>query len=130
MPMSFDWNQKAVFITGASSGIGGALAIELGRRGASLGLLARRADALNEIAERVEKAGGRASVFSADVRDAGAVRAAADKLREKFGRIDVMVANAGVGATTHAVELDPVAVANVININLLGAVNSVTAVIP
>jgi short-subunit dehydrogenase len=128
--MLFNWSQKVVFITGASSGIGRSLAVELGRGGASVGLLARRAETLSEIAREVEAAGGRALALPADVKDAGAVRAAADKLRERFGRVDVLVANAGIGVTTDARDLKADEVANVINVNVLGAVNSVTAVLP
>jgi short-subunit dehydrogenase len=126
----FVWSQKVVFITGASSGIGRALAVELGRRGASLGLLARRAETLLEIVKEVEEAGGHALALPADVRDAEAVRVAADELREKFGRVDVLIANAGVGVTTDAKNLQSKEVADVMGINVLGAVNSVTAVLP
>lgn len=126
----FDWSKKVVFITGASSGIGRGLAAELGRKGAMLGLLARRADALREIVAEVEAAGGRALALPADVKDAKAVRAAADQLREKFGRVDILIANAGIGVTTDARNLQPEEVADVIGINVLGAVNSVTAVLP
>lgn len=128
--MRIDWSQKVVLITGASSGIGGALAVALGRRGAALGLLARRAEALREITRKVENAGGRALALPADVRDAEAVRAAAGELRARFGRLDLLVANAGIGVTTHAGDLRASEVANVININVLGAVNSVAAVLP
>jgi short-subunit dehydrogenase len=128
--MQFDWSQKVVLVTGASSGIGRALSTELGKKGASVGLLARRADVLNEIVAEVESAGGRAHALPVDVRDAEAVRTAADELRGKFGRIDVLVANAGVGVTSDAKNLNPQDVANVININVLGAVNSVAAVLP
>jgi short-subunit dehydrogenase len=128
--MPFDWSNKVVFITGASSGIGNALALELGRRGASLGLLARREEALKELACQIEDAGGRARSFPVDVKDASAVREAAERLREEFGRIDVMVANAGIGIITGATDFKPEDVAQVININVLGAVNSAAAVIP
>lgn len=128
--MRFNWSQKVVFITGASSGIGHALAVELGRRGASLGLLARRIDALQRVAADVEEAGGRAVALPADVKDAEAVRAAADQLREQFGHIDVLVANAGIGATTDAARLRASEFADVINVNVLGAANSVAAVVP
>lgn len=128
--MRVDWSKKVVFITGASSGIGQALAVELGRRGAQLGLLARRGEVLQEIVREVEAAGGRALAFAADVRDAEAVSSAASKLREAFGAIDVLVANAGVGVTTEARDLKPEAVADVININVLGVVNSALAVLP
>lgn len=128
--MSYDWPKKVVFITGASSGIGGSLAVELGRHGASVGLLARRVEALQEIADGVEKAGGRALALPADVKDAAAVRAAADELREKFGRVDVLIANAGVATTTDASQLKAEEVAEVIAVNVIGASNSVTAVLP
>jgi short-subunit dehydrogenase len=128
--MRYDWSEKVVFITGASSGIGQALAVELGRRGARLGLLARRAETLRKIAADVEEAGGQALALPGDVKDAEAVRAAADQLRERFGRIDVLIANAGVGATTDASQLRASEVADVINVNVIGAVNSVTSVVP
>jgi short-subunit dehydrogenase len=128
--MPFNWSQKVVFITGASSGIGSALAVELGHRGAMVGLLARRAEILGEIVREVEAAGGQALALPADVRDADAVRAAADRLRDKFGRVDVLVANAGVGVTTDAKELRAKDVANVMDINVVGAANSVMAVLP
>src|SRR4051812_42242226 len=128
--MSVDWSQRIVFITGASSGIGRGLSLELARRGASLGLLARRREMLEELVAEVEGAGGRALALPADVTDAASVKQAADNLRERFGRIDVLIANAGVGATTHAKDLKADEFAQVVNINLLGAVNSVTAVVP
>lgn len=128
--MRLDWSKKVLFITGASSGIGRALAVEFGRRGAAMGLLARRGDVLQEIVKEVEAAGGRALALPADVRDAGAVSRAAQQVSQAYGPIDVMVANAGVGATTDARELKAEAVADVININVMGAVNSATAVLP
>ncbi len=128
--MAFDWSQKIVFITGASSGIGRALSVELGRRGAGVGLLARRAETLRELADEVEKAGGRALALPADVRDADAVRRAADELRARFNRVDVMVANAGIVPTTHVLDLRPDDLADVMSVNVVGAANSVTAVLP
>jgi short-subunit dehydrogenase len=117
-------------ITGASSGIGRGLAIELARRGASLGLIARREDLLSEIADQITANNGRALSLPADVNDAGFVRKQADRFRGEVGPIDVLIANAGIGDPSHAVQLQPAQVANVINVNLLGAVNSVTAVLP
>jgi short-subunit dehydrogenase len=126
----FNWSEKVVFITGASSGIGRSLAIELGRRGAALGLLARRAETLREIVNEVETAGGRALALPTDVQDADAVRGAAEQVRRMFGRVDVLVANAGIGVTTDARDLRPAEVADVIGVNVLGAANSVAAVLP
>jgi short-subunit dehydrogenase len=117
-------------ITGASSGIGEALAVEFGRRGASVALVARREEVLREVAARVEAAGGRALVVVADVRDAGALKSAAEKVAEHFGGIDVLVANAGKGELTLAREFDIETVTQVLSVNLLGALNSVAAVLP
>jgi short-subunit dehydrogenase len=125
-----DWTNKVVLITGASSGIGRALGIELARRGAAVGLLARRRELLDEIVDQITEAGGRAMALPADVIHADQVRAAACELRRKFGYIDLLVANAGVGGTTYAVDLCEKEVAQVIHVNVLGTVNSVTAVIP
>jgi short-subunit dehydrogenase len=128
--MKVDWSNKVVLITGASSGIGRSLAVELGKRGASVGLLARRAESLREVAREVEAAGGRALALPSDVTDAASVRAAADELREKFGAIDVLVANAGVGLLTDDYARLGEQVAETIEINLLGAANSAAAVLP
>lgn len=124
------WTEKVVLVTGASSGIGRELSVELAKRGAILGLAARRVDLLEETVREIETNGGKAVALPVDVTDAAAVRTIADKLRSEFGRIDVMIANAGIGTASHAVKLQPDHVANVININLLGAVNSVAAVLP
>ena len=127
--MSF-WQDKVVMITGASSGIGRGLALELGRRGAKLGLVARRADALQEIVRETEAIGSKALALPADVQNADSLRIAADRLRGEFGPIDLLIANAGVGATTDAAEIQPSEVARVINVNVIGAANSVAAVVP
>lgn len=125
-----DWSNKVVLVTGASSGIGRGLAAEMARRGASVGLLARRRDLLEAAVDEISEAGGRAMALPADVTHADQVRAAACELRRKFGYIDVLVANAGVGGTTYAVDLCEKEVTKVIRVNVIGAVNSVTAVIP
>jgi short-subunit dehydrogenase len=119
-----------VFITGASSGIGKELSLQLAQQGAILALLARRKDVLEELVSEVENRQGRALPLAVDVRDAEAVRAAADRVRTEFGPIDILIANAGIGTASHATRIKPEQVADVININLLGAVNSVAAVLP
>jgi short-subunit dehydrogenase len=125
-----DWSNKVVLVTGASSGIGRGLATELARRGALVGLLARRADVLQKIVEEIETAGGRVLALPADVTDANAVRQAAGELSNKFGPIDVLFANAGVGITAHATSLNAEDVAKLIDVNVVGVVNSVAAVVP
>jgi len=123
------WHNKTVLITGASSGIGRGLALEIAGRGARLGLVARREDVLKEIVDDIKSRNGTAIAVGADVRDAAAVRTAAERIRAELGPIDVMIANAGVGVTDHAANLNPDQVAEVMNINVLGAVNSVAAVL-
>jgi short-subunit dehydrogenase len=124
------WQDKNVMITGASSGIGRGLAVELSRRGAKVGLVARRADTLTEIVSEIEAANGKALAIPADVTNAESIGAAANRLRAEFGPIDLLIANAGVGATVDAAELQGSTVAGVINVNVLGAANSVSAVVP
>lgn len=128
--MQHNWSEKVVFITGASSGIGRALAVELGKRGAALGLFARREDSLKELAAEVERAGGRALVLPGDVRDDEVVSRAAAELHGRFGRIDVLVANAGMATTGHISEVSGRTVEEVMSINVVGAANSVAAVLP
>lgn len=125
------FKNKTVFLTGASSGIGAEMAVQMARKGAKLGLLARRESELEKVEKAVRSAGGEARVFPADVTDAASVRAAADAFRAEFGVIDVMIANAGVSGNNRETQMiGPEPVATVININLLGAVNSVAAVLP
>jgi short-subunit dehydrogenase len=125
-----EWANKVVLITGASSGIGRGLALDLARRGAAVGLLARRADLLQEVVAEIEAYGGKAAALPADVTDAKAVRVAVSALQNEFGPIDLLIANAGVGATTAGGKLEPEGVAKVFSVNVMGVVNSVTAVIP
>ena len=128
--MKVDWSQRVVLITGASSGIGRALAVELGRRGARVGLTARRGEELLKVAEEVGRAGGEALALPADVRDPEAMKDAAGRVLERWGRIDVLVANAGMSTTTSGTQLDAGEAGDVISINVLGVVNSVAAVLP
>ena len=117
-------------ITGASSGIGKGVALQLARRGAAIGLVARRAELLTEIANEIKALGGDALVVVADVNDVASLRLGADRFRAELGPIDVLIANAGVGGAVHPVEMQPRDVAELINVNVLGAVNSVAAVLP
>ena len=126
-----DWSGKVVFLTGASSGIGEGLALALSKSGAVLGLFARRKELLDDLADRCRDAGGTARVFAGDVTDEEAVSQAADDLRSEFGRIDILIANAGIGGNDEETRnYRPAWVKKVIDINLLGAVNAVHAVVP
>ena len=128
--MKYDWKERVVLITGASSGIGRALASELGRRGARLALTARRGEELLKVADEVERAGGEALALPADVRDPEALKGVVEQVRERWGRVDVLVANAGMSSTTAATRLDAGEVGDVITVNVIGVVNSVAAVLP
>jgi len=125
------WKDKVVLLTGASSGIGEGIALAIAKKGAVVGLLARREDLLRGLADKCEAAGGSARVFACDVTDAEAVQNAADSLYGEFGRIDILIANAGIGGNNAETrDLQPESVRQVIDINLMGAVNSVHAVLP
>lgn len=125
------WNKRTVLLTGASSGIGEGIALAIAAKGARIGLLARRSDLLDRLANRCVEAGGEAIALPADVRDAVALAEAAARMRDKFSRIDMLIANAGTGGNNAETRsLVPDAVRKVIDINLIGAVNSVHAVLP
>lgn len=127
----YDWHEKTVFITGASSGIGAELGRDLAKRGAIVGLLARRLENLQILQTQINQNGGRADIFAADVTDAEAVQKAFDEFLKIYQKIDVLVANAGIGGgTMHASELDIKRFRRTVDVNLMGAVHSVAAVLP
>jgi short-subunit dehydrogenase len=122
--------EQVAVITGASSGIGWALGKELARRGYKVGLLARRRDPLEKLAREIAAAGGKAAFAPADVADRNQIREAVHALSAELGSVDLLVANAGVGAPTL---LDPVNIGDVekmIQVNLLGTIYSIDAVLP
>ena len=84
-------------VSGASAGIGAATAVALGAKGCAVTLLARRRDRLEEVAQRVRAAGGRAHVVVGDVTADDDVARAIDQTVATFGRLDIVVANAGAG---------------------------------
>jgi short-subunit dehydrogenase len=117
-------------ITGASSGIGRGLAVALGAKGAKVGLVARRAETLDEVVTEIESLGGKAVAVPADVQSAESMKSAADQLSSSLGPIDVLVANAGIGPTRDAAKFSAAEVSDVMNVNVIGASNSVAAVLP
>jgi 3-oxoacyl-[acyl-carrier protein] reductase len=112
---------KVALVTGASGGIGEAVARRLHEAGGSVGMLSRRGDDLG-----LERALG----LSCDVRNRIAVSAAADAVVERFGRLDVVVANAGVGAYGPFLELDPELLEAMIDVNLKGTLYTAAATLP
>lgn len=121
---------KTAVITGASSGIGRELAKELVRRGAKVGVIARRAELLQELVGEIRAAGGTVEAATADVADRTAVQSAVAELVAKLGPVDLMVANAGVAESSGA---DPVNVPGVelmTKVNFLGVVYAFESVLP
>jgi len=111
-----------VFITGASSGIGQALAEHYAKEGAIIGLAARRQDRLNTLQDSLTT---ETIIYALDVRDAGALEAAALDFITRFGTPDIVIANAGVGAGTLTENKeDNNTFKGVIDINLLGMVHT------
>lgn len=124
------WKDKCVLITGASSGIGEALAEHVAARGAKVGLLARRQSALERIVATMRAAKGTAACGAADVADRDALQAAIRQLETQLGPCDVLIANAGIYRKTSGKFFDAAAANDVIATNLTGVVNAVGAVLP
>jgi NAD(P)-dependent dehydrogenase (short-subunit alcohol dehydrogenase family) len=124
-------NGPVVLLSGASSGIGAALAVELARScGARLGLLARRAELVEEVGRQVEAAGGEALALPADVTDPAAVAEAARLLVERWGPVDIAIANAGVGDPMPMARFSAERAAWLMRVNWEGAMNVFGAVLP
>ncbi len=118
---------SAAFITGASSGIGAALAREYARRGARVALAARRRDRLEAVAGEIAAAGGEALVVPCDVTDDTSVTAAVAAARDRFGRLDHVVANAGFGVSGRFSRLTVDDFARQVDTNVLGVVRTARA---
>ncbi|WP_431231648.1 SDR family oxidoreductase [Mycolicibacterium psychrotolerans] len=121
-------NGKVVFITGAARGVGADVARRLRRRGAKLVLTDIDAEPLAELAAEL----GEDQVLTgvADVRDLAAMQAVAERAVERFGGIDVVVANAGIATYGSVLQVDPEAVKRLLDINVLGAFHTVRATLP
>jgi short-subunit dehydrogenase len=123
--------EKRVFITGASSGIGAALAQELHRRGAFVGLIARRADRLQELAKVLEpEGGGRVAWEAVDVTDGPALRESLERLEEALGGVDVVIANAGYGRPEPPHRFRPGNSLQMYDTNLFGMLRLIDWVLP
>lgn len=114
-------NGKTAVITGASRGIGAAVARLLDERGVNLGLASRSGDDLGLDGVLAQRC---------DVRDAGALRSLCDVTADRFGGIDILVANAGVGAYGSILELSQQHIDEMIDVNLKGTINAVRAALP
>jgi NADP-dependent 3-hydroxy acid dehydrogenase YdfG len=121
---------KVVVITGASSGIGEATALLLAERGAKLVLGARRADRLEALADRIAKAGGAAAYAPTNVKRRDDLSRLVKLACERYGKLDVLVNNAGIGPIS---PLDDLRVADweeMIDINIKGVLYGIAAALP
>lgn len=117
-------------VTGASSGIGRGIALDLGRRGCRVALVARSAEPLAELAGEVTAAGGEGLALPADVRDEGEVAAAVAAAAERFGGLRLVVANAGLGRYGPVEEQPAEHVETTIGINYVGMTRTVRHALP
>jgi short-subunit dehydrogenase len=121
---------EVAIVTGASSGIGAATARELGRRGATVVLAARRVRELESQAQAIRAAGGEAIAIPTDVSDAVQVARLVELSDASFGRIDVLVNNAGAGWLEPFASSPPERLIDLVGVNLIGAMLLTRAVLP
>ena len=124
------WRDKHVVITGASSGIGEALAREAVAQRAKVSMLARRQDRLTAIAEQLQNAAGSITSRATDVTNRGQLAEAITDLEREFGPVDVLIANAGVYRKTDGAAFDAERAASVFQTNVIGVSNALGAVLP
>ena len=121
---------KVIVITGASSGMGAAAATYLAAKGASIVLGARRADRIETLAAEIERSGGKATAVVADVTKQEDMRKLVDRAVETYGRIDVLINNAGVMPLSPLERLKVDEWDQMIDVNLKGVLYGVAAALP
>ncbi|BBZ16734.1 SDR family oxidoreductase [Mycolicibacterium gadium] len=119
---------KVVLITGGANGIGAEVARRLHAKGAKLVLTDLDGGLLEDVAARL--GGDRVMTVVADVRDLAAMQAAVDQAVERFGGIDIVMANAGIATTGSILAVDPVAFKTLIDVNVNGVFHTVRAALP
>jgi len=131
IPMQARLQHKTALITGAGSGIGSAIAELFARQGADLALLDLESEAAAQLAQRLHADTGRCCLtLQADVTDAGQVTACLDQAIETLGRIDVLINCAGINVFHDPVKLQPGDWDRCLDVNLRGAWNCISAVLP
>ncbi|PAP75589.1 SDR family oxidoreductase [Rubrivirga marina] len=123
-------SDHVAIVTGASSGIGEATAKHLATEGATVVLAARREGRLNDLKNAIEADGGTALVVPTDVTDRDAVKALAQRTVDEYGRIDVLVNNAGVMPLTYLHNMQTDDWYSTVDINLYGVLHAIEAVLP
>ncbi|MEK7183995.1 MAG: SDR family NAD(P)-dependent oxidoreductase [Patescibacteria group bacterium] len=121
---------QAVFITGASSGIGEALAEAYAEPGVILGLAARRTDRLRSVADQCRKLGASVHCYTLDVRDAEGTRSVAKQFLRVARTIDIVIANAGVGQWKHPLDAQAEEFTAMVDVNVNGVINTLSAFTP
>jgi short-subunit dehydrogenase len=122
--------EKVIFITGASSGIGKAAVIAFAKTGYRVAGTARRIERLNELKVEIEAFGGKFLAIEGDVTQAEAMQAAVDKTLAEFGRLDVLVANAGLGQRGAVVDSSWADLETLLRTNIDGVLHSIRAAVP
>jgi NAD(P)-dependent dehydrogenase (short-subunit alcohol dehydrogenase family) len=125
--MSASLQGHVVVVTGAARGVGALLARKLAARGARLALVGLEPDELKAVAEGI---GPEAAFWVADVTDHATMARVAGEVTERFGRVDAVVANAGVATGGPFLDSDPVAFDRVVQVNLMGSVTTARAFLP
>jgi uncharacterized protein len=121
---------KSVVVTGASSGIGHDVALAFGEQGAQVALIARRRVQLEELAQKINKAGGKALALDCDVTDRGRVFWAIDQVKEAFGKVDILINSAGLLIADPVEQMKPEDLQNMIGVNIFGPLHAMQAVLP
>jgi NADP-dependent 3-hydroxy acid dehydrogenase YdfG len=128
--MGYDYKGRVAIVTGASSGIGRAIAIDLASRGTTVVAAARRVEMLQEVVDRCRRAAPQSEAVPTDVGDRAAVEKLVTGALERHGKIDLMINNAGIPLRVHATRLTPEEVERATRINYLGAVYAILAALP
>src|SRR5271166_3000608 len=111
---------RIALVTGASQGIGRACALELARAGATVALAARNESKLAETAAEIESAGGQAAAFALDVASEESIKAGAKAILERFGKVEILVNNAGITRDGLVLRMKRADWDDVLNTNLTG----------
>jgi short-subunit dehydrogenase len=125
-----DLKGACVWLTGASSGIGEALAFELVRRGARVAITARRGDLLSGIVEKIRQQGGIAESFPGDVQDLEQMKALVVEIEQRMGAIDIAIPNAGTHIFTVPEQFNSKEYLSLMDLNFGGTLHCVEAVLP
>lgn len=129
-PLRGFFRGRTMLVTGASSGIGRDTALVLGGLGVKTGLLARRQAQLDDLALAIRNQGGSALVLAADVSSREAVLDAVGRALNEFGHLDIVVNSAGIIQPGAVETMDPQSLQRMLNVNLLGALHTIQAVLP